>query len=423
MTTAARNRARLNLDILEGRALMAAGLAAEMSGRTLTITGTDLAEKISVYEDAGKINVKWSNPGDTSYQLYASNHKTFATTGVDKVSVDVRGGNDIVNLNIGTFNGTKVTPLNKPATVLGGAGNDTIDGGSGNDVLNGGAENDTVSGHDGNDTLTGGTGADTLNGNTGFDFYSDDFDLSRPVFNGCAVTDVNQQKSPTCQTLAALAEGVHKGLDFAKSIKVLGNGSYDVSLPGYATKTQRVKFDGSWNDNDPQPTAGNKEFWTVLMQRARLQALGVTYTGVKTDADWDADQSRTKGKLRDTGDALLAFTGRKIEYGTVNAKLAADAVQKSLDTGNYVVLGSIGASKKTITADGVVQNHAYAVLKLYKQGNTWMADLYNPWGTDQENGLKVGPSGSEGAKADDGVITLTWAKVQANFANIVTAKK
>ena len=59
-------------------------------------------------------------------------------------------------------------------TVLGEAGDDTLDGGLGSDTLDGGEGNDTLLGQDGSDMLTGGTGSDVIDGGEGADvaFFS-----------------------------------------------------------------------------------------------------------------------------------------------------------------------------------------------------------------------------------------------------------
>lgn len=54
-------------------------------------------------------------------------------------------------------------------TVLGGAGNDTMEGTAGNDIFIGGAGNDVARGYDGNDGLNGSSGADQLDGGRGND--------------------------------------------------------------------------------------------------------------------------------------------------------------------------------------------------------------------------------------------------------------
>jgi hypothetical protein len=55
------------------------------------------------------------------------------------------------------------------ATIVGTAGDDTLNGTSGPDVISGLGGNDTINGLDGNDLICGGPGGDTLNGGNGDD--------------------------------------------------------------------------------------------------------------------------------------------------------------------------------------------------------------------------------------------------------------
>ena len=95
--------------------------------------------------------------------------QSFAAGSVSDIKVNAAGGNDSVTLD---------STVTTPATLMGGAGNDTLVAGGGNDSLNGGAGNDSLvagSGSDslvgaaGNDSLTCGTGPDSVNGGKGND--------------------------------------------------------------------------------------------------------------------------------------------------------------------------------------------------------------------------------------------------------------
>jgi len=83
---------------------------------------------------------------------------SFAASGITSIVVDGGDSNDSI----------AVSPSIR-ATLIGGAGNDSLTGGGGNDTLNGGDGNDTVTGGAGTDTLYGGNDDDTLDGGTGAD--------------------------------------------------------------------------------------------------------------------------------------------------------------------------------------------------------------------------------------------------------------
>jgi Ca2+-binding RTX toxin-like protein len=78
-------------------------------------------------------------------------------------------GNDTIT-PLGVSPGvTGGTPSNAADSILGLAGNDTIDGGGGDDTIDGGDGNDSILGGDGNDSILGGDGNDTIDGGKGDD--------------------------------------------------------------------------------------------------------------------------------------------------------------------------------------------------------------------------------------------------------------
>ena len=82
------------------------------------------------------------------------------TTTITGVAINGGAGNDLIKVS---------NAITIPATLTGGAGNDTLRGGGGNDVLLGGDGDDALIGRDGQDFLLGGTGRDLLIGNTAAD--------------------------------------------------------------------------------------------------------------------------------------------------------------------------------------------------------------------------------------------------------------
>jgi len=172
-------------------------LASLSSTGTLNIFSTSGNDKINVRESSFDVEVQ---RGDEVVWFKGSL--------VKRVYADAGGGNDRVTVDIA-----------RPATVLGGSGNDSLYGGSRNDALNGGSGNDYVRGRagddvvegnsgddklfgdQGNDGLHGGAGNDLLDGNEGSDAMfgqdgDDDLfslDLVRDMVDGGAGTD-----SATC---------------------------------------------------------------------------------------------------------------------------------------------------------------------------------------------------------------------------------
>ncbi|HEY1379779.1 MAG TPA: calcium-binding protein, partial [Gemmataceae bacterium] len=146
---------RLRVEPLEDRSLPASGVSTTLSRGVLSVTGTDKADIIVVRQTAAHAVTVSANGVIKSY------------TGVNRVAVDGRAGNDKVYMDTSVTDARHIAPLG--AVLAGGAGNDLVVGGSGNDTLSGGAGNDLVYGAGGNDVLDGGDGADRLYGNAGND--------------------------------------------------------------------------------------------------------------------------------------------------------------------------------------------------------------------------------------------------------------
>jgi uncharacterized repeat protein (TIGR01451 family) len=116
----------------------------------LFVTGTTKNDSIVIRPVSGQARVI----------LNGKTLGNFALGGFARVQVLAGAGNDSVVI---------ATALNKPATVEGEAGNDTLTGGNRSDTLLGGAGRDTLTGLGGDDTLFGGDGNDTLRGGSGHD--------------------------------------------------------------------------------------------------------------------------------------------------------------------------------------------------------------------------------------------------------------
>lgn len=141
---------KLTILPLEDRTLPAASVAASLRSGVLTVTGSESADTIVVRQSDRGVTVD-------------ANGKKTSFTGVSRVEIDGRGGDDRL------FVDTTATSRPMSATIHGGAGNDLIVGGQGNDKLYGGGGNDTIYGDAGKDWIEGGTGADRLYGNLGDD--------------------------------------------------------------------------------------------------------------------------------------------------------------------------------------------------------------------------------------------------------------
>ncbi|MCA9054672.1 MAG: hypothetical protein KDA75_12595, partial [Planctomycetaceae bacterium] len=409
-----------NVEVLEDRRLPAAALTATLSGGVLKVEGTEKADTIRVRQSNGltgttisvdgiKINV--SGKAVSSVNFYS----------VTKIEVRALGGDDYINLHVSDYEAVSIK-----STVWGHAGNDRIYGGNGNDTLYGNAGSDKLYGYSGDDFLSGGTAGvsgatlaekDLFWGGTGFDKYSDGFDFKKWVYNGQSASDINQEGSPTCQTLATLASAVTAGIDFAGSkITYLGNYVYNVKLyeAGKAVY-EKVTFDGTWSDNDPAPRVDSNgystpEFWTILMQRARLEHFyNINWSTKMTDAAWDAANTKYGG-LYSVQKAIQQMHGWKTG-AKASSGVSGQWIKDALAAKKVVILSTPGDKKKADrTPSGLVTGHAYAVVSAFQQNGVWKVKVYNPWGTDGTLTNNSKTTAKDGT--DDGYITLTLSEVQ-----------
>lgn len=408
----------------ERRDLMSA--TATLAGGVLSVYGTDSADTINVRQGNGIAGSFLSVDG-TQIKVGTKTQGSVSVSSVSRIEIYAYGGNDYVSLHVSNYEA-----VNVPATVWGGTGKDTISGGNGNDTLWGNAGEDWLYGYDGDDFLGAGTAGvdgatvaekDYLWGGAGFNKFSDGFDFSNWIYQGVSVTDINQQGSPTCVTLATLASAVDAGIGFGDpKITALGNNNFSVKLYNNGkAEYETVNFNGTWSDNDPAPSVDssgktNPEFWTILMQRARLEHFyGIDWSKKMTDADWDKASNAHGGKLYDVQTAIKQLHGWTTTYNTtsnVTAQSLADAVNR----GDIVVADTPGSGKKIDSGTGLITSHAYAVTNVYKdnKGN-WFVQVYNPWGHDTNGAAKDG--------VNDGYITLKFADFKANFEHVTTGRK
>jgi RTX calcium-binding nonapeptide repeat (4 copies) len=406
--------ARLELESLEDRSLLAASTSLSAAG-VLQITGTRTADTVHVSQQGDQVLVQSSSAGD---------HGGPVTTRWDAAKVHSilfsgSDGNDFFE------NDTAI-----PCTAYGGAGNDTLIGGRGADRLFGDAGNDLLVGRGGHDTLYGGLGADTLVGSSGadalyggvpttnawngrdggaVDTFRDVFNFNSPAPNGTSPNDVFQDSPPSCALVAALAAAAKTGMPLAQGIKYLGHHQYQVRL--YAADGrpvyQKVFFDGTWTDNDPQPPRDARGrllpvFWTILYQRAYMQQMDVDWHN-PDGAHWT---SRNGQAWQDPVVALFTVTGRQTNWVSTSAA-TPQAMRDALLHGHMLE----ALTRQSGVAAGVVAWHCYTVLDVYQTSGHWYVKLRNPWGNLDDNT----PSGAKLDGKPDGIVTLPWGMFVANF--------
>ena len=158
-------------EILEGRKLFSVALV----GTQLQVTGDTGGTPNDVIRisqfDAATLRVEEN--GTVQF---------FADSSVSSILINAGAGDDVAEVT-----STPALPLDEPAVINGGAGNDQVRGGSGADVLNGNEGNDVIRAGPGNDSLNGGTGNNQLFGENGNDSMT--AGLGADVFDGGFNTD------------------------------------------------------------------------------------------------------------------------------------------------------------------------------------------------------------------------------------------
>jgi hypothetical protein len=119
-----------------------------------------------------KIETDWSDPTDSAPPLVNVTLGSGADDGRPGEGDDVRNIEQLYVYSAGSYTGSdgpddiQVRQVDKPSTLKGGAGDDSLDASDGADDLDGGTGNDVVDGGFGDDHIVGGPGADQLHGDT-----------------------------------------------------------------------------------------------------------------------------------------------------------------------------------------------------------------------------------------------------------------
>src|SRR5437867_3338995 len=120
------HRATSVIEFLECRWLLA---SASIQGNVLVIEGNNATSDI--------ITVSPSTGDTVTVKVNSEINFAFSLISFDGMLISGFGGSDNVTIDASII---------KPATIRGGAGNDSLVGGSGNDLIDGGTDGDTIRG-------------------------------------------------------------------------------------------------------------------------------------------------------------------------------------------------------------------------------------------------------------------------------------
>src|SRR5436190_1887846 len=141
------------IGVSSGSAAPSHGGKAALGYGTLMVKGTQASEKIALRLRAGDSSMLEVDAGDDGSADFS-----FARSGIARIVVDGRGGNDAIRID--DRNGAVEDKT--PTILAGGDGRDTLSGSSGVETLLGGRGNDSIDGNGGADTGLLGPGDDTF---------------------------------------------------------------------------------------------------------------------------------------------------------------------------------------------------------------------------------------------------------------------
>lgn len=259
-----------------------------------TITGGSGNDTISAY--GGKyINGGTGNDIIKILGEYADSASLLGGAGKDTInggygSDKIYGGSGNDYLDGGFGNDTLSGGTGKD-TLNGGFGNDTLYGGASADKIYGGFGNDYLSGGSGNDTLVGGYGDDTLYGGAGKDSFYYENGTGNDI-----ITDYRSGADKIYLTSGYISTASYSGNDVVFSI---GNGS--ITVKNGRGKTIKVEGSGTYNammeenliyeehnlpETDTDLTADNSDEgeWVYISHAITIDSLGSLYGGANLSA-------------------------------------------------------------------------------------------------------------------------------------------
>ena len=229
--------------------------------------------------------------------------------------------------------------------------------------------------------------------------------------DGADYTDVDQNGLADCYLMTALASLAHTNPDILENmITDHGDGTYTVHFKG-GFGDVRVDDDLVASPSGVSLYAGtgdrdNPELWVAIIEKAYAKASG----------GYDEIQFGRAYKV------IAQLTGVDERNDFIRDKgeeFDAQNLSDAIDEGRTVTVRSVEDDKKIegyeVTADGIVSNHAYAVLDVRRNdAGEWEVVLYNPWAG----------SGTTSRGAHLGEFTMSWEAFisEANFREVELMK-
>jgi hypothetical protein len=211
--------------------------------------------------------------------------------------------------------------------------------------------------------------------------------------------DIVQGMTGDCYYLSSLAEAALKNPSYINNMFIVnGDGTYTVRFYNNG-KSDYVTVDsmlpttsqGIFVYANMGQTASNKNntLWVALAEKAYAQMNESGWLRANLgDSGHNTYDAISGGYMTD---ALKQITNRNAGFANVDKNTFVAA----LNAGSMITFGS-----QTNPTDGVVGNHAYALLSYNAAAQT--LTLFNPWGVNN----RYAP----------GTVTLSWAQMKTDFA-------
>src|SRR4051794_37013594 len=145
-----------------------AATTSSLSGTTLTVTGDDQPDRVTIADDGnGLLTNTFAGTATTDF----GNGQTLPADGTIDLVFTAAGGDDAVTITTQGLKSVTVDGGDGDDTIIGSNNPDTLSGGNGDDRVIGAKGGDTIKGDAGNDVLqwNNGDGSDTMDGAAGND--------------------------------------------------------------------------------------------------------------------------------------------------------------------------------------------------------------------------------------------------------------
>ena len=224
--------------------------------------------------------------------------------------------------------------------------------------------------------------------------------------NGPAYTDIYQGGLGDCYFMSALAEVAKDSPSTITSMFISnGDNTYTVRFyangkADYVTVNTQLPVDQYgrfvFADMGAYAKSAGNELWVALAEKAFVEWHQSGLEGEGSSNTSTNQYTAISGGWM--GTALSEITGKSASmFNSVASSSSFSAFVNAYNAGDLMEFGSVSSP----TLSTVVGDHAYALVGYNAAAKT--VTLFNPWGINNGSSMP-------------GLITLTWAQVQSNFA-------